>query len=78
MPMLRTAQGARAESVPFEAPVAEGLAKARGDDEVKTDVPEMTEILNEVKVDEEPAVTCEVESVPTPVRKPKARAKRAP
>ena len=62
-------------AVPVEAPVEEGLAKAWGD-EVKTDAQEMTELVNEIKVDDEPAVTDEVES--TPVAKPKARAKRAP
>ena len=43
---------------------------------MKTDAQEMTELVNEIKVDEEPAVTCEVEDIP--VAKPKARAKRAP
>ena len=62
-------------AVPVEAPVEEGLAKAWGD-EVKTDAQEMTELVNEIKVDDEPAVTDEVES--TPVAKPKARAKREP
>ena len=64
-------------AVPVEAPVEEGLAKAWGD-EVKTDAQEMTELVNEIKVDDEPDVPCDVESAPTPVAKPKARAKRAP
>ena len=67
----------RITAVPVEAPVEEGLAKAWGD-EAKTDAQEMTELVNEIKVDEEPAVTCEVESAPNPAAKPKARAKRAP
>ena len=62
-------------AVPVEAPVEEGLAKAWSD-EVKTDAQEMTELVNEIKVDDEPAVTDEVEN--TSVVKPKARAKRAP
>ena len=66
----------RITAVPVEAPVEEGLAKAWGDDEVRTDAQEMTELVNQIKVDEEPALSCEVES--TPVAKPKARAKRAP
>ena len=44
---------------------------------MKTDAQEMTELVNEIKVDEEPAVTCEVEDNPNPVAKPKSRAKRA-
>ena len=32
-------------AVPVEAPAEEGLAKAWGDDEVKTDAQEMTEII---------------------------------
>jgi len=64
-------------AVPVEAPVEEGLAKVRGD-EVKTDAQEMTELVNEIKVDEEPAVTCEVEDKPNHVAKPEAKAKRAP
>ena len=51
----------RITAVPVEAPVEEGLAKAWGDDEAKTDAQEMTELVNEIKVDEEPAVPCEVE-----------------
>ena len=68
----RTPRKQKITAVPVEAPVEEGLAKAWVDDEVKTDAQEMTDIINEVKVDEEPAVTCEVESAPTPVAKPKA------
>ena len=73
----RTPRKQQITAVPVEAPVEEGLAKAWGD-EVKTDVQEVTELVNELKVDEEPAVTCEVEDNPNPVAKPKARAKRAP
>ena len=65
-------------AVPIEAPVEEGLAKAWGNDEVGSDALEMTELVNEIRVDEEPAVPCEVESAPTPVTEPTANAKRAP
>ena len=56
-------------AVPVE-PKQEGLV----DDEVKTDAEQMTEIINEVNVDEEPVLVQEY--IPAP--KAKARPKRAP
>ena len=65
-------------AIPVEAPADEGLAKAWGDDEAKTDAQQMNDVINEIKVDDEPVVTNEPDEPPTPVAKPKARAKRAP
>jgi len=49
-----------------------------GDDEVKTDAQEMTEIINEVKVEEPVSEPIADASVPEPKPKAKARAKREP
>ena len=60
---------AKITAVPVEQPEA-----SVADDEVKTDAQEMTEIINEVKVDDAPILTQEYVPV-VEVAKPKAKAR---
>ena len=62
-------------------PIEQKEEEVASGDEAKTEAQEMTEILNEVKVDSdpsEPVVRVDQEPDPEPKPKAKARAKRAP